>query len=311
MKSTLIMGWFFFLAPVIMLNAMKEEATEPITKETPIAQLQTANNWQNLPTEIKYKILSFVPQTGNYRDWFNALLVSQEFKALAIDQHFLNDFAKRISEYAPDRAKSLLQEAVTHGDIFLTKALRQANDTLAKQAEEILFEAIRSKDRAKNLAIIKTLIMAGVPRNATDINKRTALHLALTFNALSIAQWLIAHHADISIKDSSGTTPLMLASKMGDVSLVRRLIRKGADINAQDESGQTALMGASKLGHEDIVKLLLRKGAERSIKDKNDKTAHTFALENKHKKIAALLQKPKTILPTISEEKLKSLLFFM
>ena len=46
-----------------------------------------------------------------------------------------------------------------------------------------------------------------------DFGGRTALHYAALHDDSSLFQWLLAHHADISLQDGQGQTPLHLALK--------------------------------------------------------------------------------------------------
>ena len=103
---------------------------------------------------------------------------------------------------------------------------------------------------------------------------------------------LLAHGADLSLKQKNGTTALMLASGVGRgqgvfakdyateaelLDAVTFLVESGANVNAANENGQTALHIAAQAS-DGIVRYLAGHGADLEAKDKQGRTALDVAL---------------------------------
>lgn len=80
----------------------------------------------------------------------------------------------------------------------------------------------------------------------------SALHIALRLHQTDMVDLLIAHGADISVKDKySGQTVLSLAASIGHVPTVDLLLSCGADIMSKDDgTGWTAFHHAISKGHK-------------------------------------------------------------
>ncbi|PGH14043.1 hypothetical protein AJ79_03313 [Helicocarpus griseus UAMH5409] len=65
-------------------------------------------------------------------------------------------------------------------------------------------------------SMIDSIMGFDVDINATDNEGSTPLHTCVTFNKLSAARLLIAHGADLQIRDMANRTPAMLAKKKDD-----------------------------------------------------------------------------------------------
>ena len=94
---------------------------------------------------------------------------------------------------------------------------------------------------------------------ATDTNKRSALHFACEFGCTEFAIQLIQNGAKINAETEKSQTPLHLASENGHLKIVKHLVKRKADIEAKDKYGWTPLLLASKNGHLEIVKHLREK----------------------------------------------------
>ena len=68
----------------------------------------------------------------------------------------------------------------------------------------------------------------------------TPLSLALRWDALSVAQYLVGQGADMHAKANGGGTPLHGAAMRDAQSVVQYLVGQGADVNATDSHGWTA-----------------------------------------------------------------------
>ena len=60
-----------------------------------------------------------------------------------------------------------------------------------------------------------------------------------------IAQVLLEHGADVTLRDDTHSTPLHLAASNPDLEIARLLIKHGADVNARNRSNLTPLHLAS------------------------------------------------------------------
>ncbi|MBO7642238.1 MAG: ankyrin repeat domain-containing protein [Alphaproteobacteria bacterium] len=115
-----------------------------------------------------------------------------------------------------------------------------------------------------NLKIVTELVKSGADPDIQDKNRKTILRLAVEKGNLEIIKELVNYSKNLNCKDYNGQTALMLAVSKGNVNLVNLLIEKGADVNARDNNDKTALMFAASSGKEDIVRSLLEKKKKKS-----------------------------------------------
>lgn len=85
---------------------------------------------------------------------------------------------------------------------------------------------------SNQLEVVRLLLSNGALVNATNINKQTALHIAVIKNAISIAQLLIEDvNIEINAKDKRNFTPLMYAEESKNFEIVELLIKYGVAQN--------------------------------------------------------------------------------
>lgn len=65
------------------------------------------------------------------------------------------------------------------------------------------------------------------------------LHVAVANRNLALADYLLAHGADVNLRDAESRTPLHFAIKYRDLDLIRRLLAAGADPLAKDSANWT------------------------------------------------------------------------
>ena len=65
------------------------------------------------------------------------------------------------------------------------------------------------------------------------------LHVAVANRNLALADYLLAHGADVNLRDAESRTPLHFAIKYRDLDLIRRLLAAGADPQAKDSADWT------------------------------------------------------------------------
>ena len=118
----------------------------------------------------------------------------------------------------------------------------------------------------------------------------TALHWAVSNGQRTVANFLLAHGADIESKGKQGWTPLHTAAYSGDTRMVTLLLVRGANIEAVDNANGTALLKAVGRGHLDTAKLLLAHHAAVNVKERDGGvTPLHVAIANKRPDLVKLL----------------------
>lgn len=85
---------------------------------------------------------------------------------------------------------------------------------------------------------------------------QTLLHKAAQMDCPDVARVLIAHGANVQVRDRSGDTPLHTAAYFGRARMVEMLLAHGGDPNARTTGNKTPLDYAQEAGFEDVVRLL-------------------------------------------------------
>ena len=96
---------------------------------------------------------------------------------------------------------------------------------------------------------------------------------------------MIAHGADVNVKDDYQKTPLHGAAEYGSKKVVETLIEKGADIHVLDDESNTPLHNAS----EDTVECLIEHGADVNAKNNDGETPLWMAVDYAHVELALQL----------------------
>jgi ankyrin repeat protein len=107
--------------------------------------------------------------------------------------------------------------------------------------------------RANDVALVSSLLDAGVDPNAAAANGVTALHVAASFGYAELSQVLVKAGADIDAPGPGGNTPLMLAAQDGHLDIVQLLIDADADVEARSSAGGSAMELAAAYGHRQVV----------------------------------------------------------
>ena len=81
-----------------------------------------------------------------------------------------------------------------------------------------------------NLHVVKLFMQPNIKErlnlNSTDMNGYTALHIAMIYNHIELAKWIIeSGRMDLSITDFQGNTPIDLARVKNFVDLVDFMIQ--------------------------------------------------------------------------------------
>lgn len=117
---------------------------------------------------------------------------------------------------------------------------------------------------AKDIALLKELLIHGANINEEDYNGLTAVYYATQNGEYEMTKLLIENGADFEVRDPYGNTPLSNAvlyykkTDSGD-KLIKLLIDAGADINAQNDYGVSPLSLAQTIAGFPYLSLLNKK----------------------------------------------------
>ena len=116
-------------------------------------------------------------------------------------------------------------------------------------------------------------------RFGADVNAKqgrtgsTALHFAAIRGCVAMAELLARVGANVNANGEMGESPIHTATRAQEVDMVVCLGSHGADVNAkQGETGSTALHLAAESGHLAVAKVLTRLGADVNANNKNGET---------------------------------------
>ena len=158
---------------------------------------------------------------------------------------------------------------ITHVPLTLSATVAMAPTGLVSggapqiPAIEILEKRLLLAAAHGDIKKVQQLLDLGVdPNKAKDMLGFTALHLAVCYNHLEIAEKLLAHGANLNAKNQVEATPLHLASKEGHPTIVATLLANGANPNLQDFEGVTPFHLVTFCGHPEVVENLLAYGAD-------------------------------------------------
>lgn len=126
--------------------------------------------------------------------------------------------------------------------------------------------------------------------NCYGMNGRPALFTYVWRDNKARVEKLLAHGADVNVRDADGDTALHGAAQTGNVEIMGLLLDKGPNVNAKNKVGGTPLMWAAVFGNDDAARVLLANGADASLKDEDGVTAAQWAARNKRDSMVALLR---------------------
>ncbi|MFC2132795.1 ankyrin repeat domain-containing protein [Bacteroidota bacterium] len=165
------------------------------------------------------------------------------------------------------------------------------NKNLSAITYEEFHEAAKNDDLKK---VKKLLSKNNELLEKKDKYKRTALHSAARYGAVSVSEYLVAKGASLSTKDESGNTALHLASLYGKDDVVKLLLNYPNNINTVNEDGETALSLGAFYGTAKTIAFLLDKNADTGYRDNAGNTilhiAGIFGNVEKVKEIGKYMQ---------------------
>jgi len=128
-------------------------------------------------------------------------------------------------------------------------------------------------------ALIRELVVAGVPPDAHGPNGRTALECVAAEKDKETVIFLMeagAAKGDPAVKNEA----LASAARAGDLQLVRLMLKYGADPNATDGKGQTILMSAAASGVPEVLTEVLKYHPDVNARGPDQQTALSFASQD-------------------------------
>jgi ankyrin repeat protein len=137
--------------------------------------------------------------------------------------------------------------------------------------------------------VVALLCQSGAPIGAVDHVQHTALHVAAWQDHLASVRALLRAGAPLATRDINGDTALAIAATEPVPEVIRALLAAGADLEDPNDHGQPPLMRAAMAGQPGNVALLLAAGADRSRRDRNRRTALDWARAEGHADVVALL----------------------
>ena len=221
-------------------------------------------------------------------------------------------FGAKPSARAPDEREALLAAALRLDRDAVERAF--AAHPAWRRAPHLLFEAVR-RDRVD---VVEMLLDLGVPATVTDEHNggATALHVAASADAARSAELLLAHGADVDVRERNwDSTPLSAANWWRRPRMVELFGRRSRNVWHLTYAGQVARLGevlreepALALVRQDdgstplmwlpgdegaaleAVRLLLAHGADPSARNAQGWTAREIALRRGMTEVAELLE---------------------
>jgi len=193
--------------------------------------------------------------------------------------------------------------AAGHGRIEAMALLLGKDPSLARAANECGWTPLHlaahgremKKSSVKNtkfLPAVQMLLEAKAPLEATDEDKRTALHRAADTGNVETVGALLAAGADFNAADITRWTPMHFACQAGHVTVVKQLLDAKAPVQREEPVCLTPLALATMENQVKVAELLLKHGASPDLRAKGLASAATIARKDpeKHNDILALFE---------------------
>lgn len=204
----------------------------------------------------------------------------------------------------PQIRNEILEAAAVRAEPKVVEFLRNvgvdAPDVDFNQQDENGYTPLIAAVLARNLERARMLLEAGADTSLCDVDRETALSLAIDFNLHDFVELLREYKAQtrdyssldpvgamlkaatdgalgsildlkddgvsLSVVDADGNTPLILATQNGHHGVVRALCQMGALINSKNKARQSAYAIAVSLDDQDVMRTL----KEHSARDARD-----------------------------------------
>ncbi|XP_062507660.1 uncharacterized protein LOC134184072 isoform X2 [Corticium candelabrum] len=140
---------------------------------------------------------------------------------------------------------------------------------------------------------LRLLLLSNAELSVSDGQGRTALHVAVTENALTSIQAILEiKPGEMNLIDLNGQSALHLACFEGTIEAVSLLLaNRCCSIDMRDSCMKSALHLAAQNSRADIVEVLLQRGFQVMVKDADGKNPLQYALEQGDSECVQLLQR--------------------
>lgn len=178
---------------------------------------------------------------------------------------------------------------VNETDFFLGSPLHMAVVERRPETVRILLEAGAEVDAPSELEartalhlaadagddeMVLLLLEEGADLHATDRGGKQAIHLATISGHPEIVGNLLSAGAMVDSREpGEGMTPLLIASLQGELELVQLLVNAGADIEATNATGRTPFFFSTSMesyvnvGDDKLIRYFVEKGVDRAPED--------------------------------------------
>lgn len=206
---------------------------------------------------------------------------------------------------AADGKTALMAAAVSGNAPAVKLLLENGADANVAEHEGLTALALVRYDDKQAGEVVEALLARKVNLNCLDSYGMTPLHNAVRHERKDCAEALLAHGADVNVREGDGPgrlgtygpprgqTPLHMAASDGTKEMVETLLVRGADANVKTTGGDTPLtlaMRSERKGkNSDVVDLLLAHKADINARGDGGKTTLVFALLGGDKKLAEIL----------------------
>lgn len=132
--------------------------------------------------------------------------------------------------------------------------------------ETVLFECCR---KIRLVSLVSDLVQFGADKDARDVEKNSALHLAAFCGNTPAGEILLSAAAEMDCVNEYGNTPLHNAVMYGQTAFAITLLNHGAAINVRNLSGQSALYVAMLHQQRNSCRLLRRVGTRMTANERD------------------------------------------
>jgi ankyrin repeat protein len=167
-----------------------------------------------------------------------------------------------------------LHDAIRAGDLAKASQHLAARPEAIHDRDELGDLPLHVAAQTGNVEIAEWLLAHGADVNATAKAGWTALHWAVYWQHPAMADLLLRHQAAVDARNSIGFTPLHWAAIRGDKELVEKLLAAHADVNGGDYELRTPLHYAVYWEQKGVVETLIAHHADVNAHDHADLHPH-------------------------------------
>lgn len=177
----------------------------------------------------------------------------------------------------PWRSYTPLMHAAHIGAPTLARALLERGAGFYVTLEENGWDALLIATAQNHLPMVELLVAHGADIDVKDHQGYTPLFIAVNSGFKEIALHLVQNRASVNEPANDGMTPLWVAIHKNEPEMARILLTVDVDVEVKGGDGTTPLLFATAAGYEEIVGALLEKGADLKATSVDGRTALVIA----------------------------------